>query len=563
MKFIKANKVYLIYTLLLVLVSVSFLFTNINYDAEYQLAMGLRILQGDAMITQMWEPHQTSAFLCAALIWLYTSITRTTTGLVLFTQVCGYLIRGGLGILLYRACRKLTDKEPALLAAMLYFLISPKEVLTPEFGNMQLWFSTLLFLCLVRFFSSEKTEYLILGAVSLCLAVLSYPSVIITYAAVVILLVKYSKKMGRDIALFSGTCVLIGGTFAGYLLWKNGWSTIIKCLEHALALEPSHTVDMLTKTLGHIRNIGMIFGMLLGVAAIGFVAAWFIKHKKVSGIDWFCISWFVLQIFLLVNILSTTNRGGYAFPFIVILCVGFIKRSLLSEEEKRFYDIAVWISLMSLIATLILSDHAFLQAVTYALILICASVLPIYRWYQQVASQQILKKTFLAGVHVFLCLIIFRSLFLHIPIYGRGQICSVLSDLALIRSGPAFGIITDEEGAARQRDSYAEWKEYIKAGDTIWLLGEPVDTLGYFYENVKIGAPTVMSTPTYNENLLYYWKLNPEKYPNVIALSSGFGELSWDLLKNEWLMQWIEEEYCADEIVDGNYWRYYIKYEND
>lgn len=564
MKFIKRNRLYLIYAMLLAMVSVSFVFTNISYDAEYQLAMGLRILQGDAMITQMWEPHQTSAFLCAALIWLYTSITHTTTGIVLFTQVCGYLIRGGISILLYRACRKLTDKEPALLVAMLYFLISPKEVLTPEFGNMQLWFSTLLFLCLIRYFSTEKTGYLIGGGtVSLCLAVLSYPSVIITYVAVVILLIKYSKKTGRDIALFSGTCALIGGSFAGYLLWKNGWTTIMTCLEHALALEPSHTVDMLTKTIGHVENIGMVLGMLLGVAVIGFVAAWFTGHGKVSKSSWFCISWFVLQFFFLLNILSTTNRGGYAFPFIVILWLGFIKRSLLSEEEKRFYDTAMWISLMSLIATLILSDHVFLQAVTYMLILICASVLPIYRWYQQAATQRFWKKTFLAALHVFLCLLIFRCLFLHIPIYGRGQICSVFSDLALIRSGPALGIITDEEGAARQRDSYAEWKEYVKEGDTIWLLGEPVDTLGYFYENVKIGAPTVMSTPTYNENLLYYWELNPEKYPNVIILSSSFGELSWDLLKNEWLMQWLEEEYCADEIIDGNYWRYYIKYENN
>lgn len=563
MKFVKVNKVSLIYALLLVMVSVSFLFTNINYDAEYQLAMGLRILQGDAMITQMWEPHQTSAFLCAVLIRLYTSVTHTTTGLVLFTQMCGYLIRVSISILLYRACRKLTDKEPALLAAMLYFLISPKEVLTPEFGNMQLWFSTLLFLCLIRYFSTEKTAYLLLGAVSLCLAVLSYPSVIITYAAVVILLIKYSGKTGRDIVLFTGTCALIGGTFAGYLLWKNGWTTIVKCLEHALALEPSHTVDMLTKTMGHIQNIGMIIGMLLGVAAIGFAAAWMIGRGQVSGKSWFCAFWFVLQIFLLFNILSTTNRGGYAFPLIVILCAGFLKRSLLSEKEKRFYDTAGWISLMSLIATLILSDNAFLQAVTYMLILICASVLPLYRWYRQAAARRFWKKAFLAALHTFLCLLIFRCLFLHIPIYGRGQICSVLSDLSLIRSGPALGIITDEEGAVRQRDSYAEWKEYVKEGDTVWLLGEPVDTLGYFYENVKIGAPTVMSTPTYNENLLYYWELNPEKYPNVIALSSYYGSLSWDLLKNEWLMQWLEEEYCADEIIDGRYWRYYIKHENN
>lgn len=563
MKILKQKKIYWIYAVLLTMVSISFLFTNINYDAEYQLAMGLRLLKGDAMITQMWEPHQTSAFLCAILIKLYTSVTHTTTGIVLFTQAAGYLIRGSISILIYRGIKGLSDKEPALLAAMLYFLVSPKEVLTPEFGNMQLWFSTLLFLSLIHYFKTNKLRYLILGAVSLCLGVLSYPSIIITYAAVVIVLISYSQTAAKDIAVFTGVCAGIGGTFGGYLLWKKGLTTIINCLEHALALEPTHTVDMLTKTLAHIKNIGMILGMLLGVAVIGFIVEWLISHREVSKRRWFFSSWFVLQICLFINILSTTNRGGYAFPFMVFLGLGFSKRNLLSVEEKRFYHTALWISTMSLIATLVLSDNAFLQAVTYMLILICASVLPVYRWYQQICTQHLWKKTFLAGMHVFLCLIIFRCLFLHIPIYGRGQICSVLSDLALIRSGPAIGIITDEEGAARQRDSYQEWREYIKEGDTIWLLGEPVDTLGYFYEEVEIGAPTVMSTPTYNENLLYYWELNPEKYPNVIALTSSYGELSWELQSNQWLMKWLEEEYCADEIIDGNYWRYYIKYENN
>lgn len=563
MKALKHKKIYLIYAILLIMVSVSFLFTNINYDAEYQLAMGLRLLKGDAMITQMWEPHQTSAFLCAVLIWIYTAITHTTTGIVLFTQAAGYLIRGSLSILMYRAIKDVSDKEPALLAAMFYFLISPKEVLTPEFGNMQLWFCTLLFLSLIHYFKTNKLRYLIYGAISLCFGVLSYPSIIITYAAVVIVLISCSQRAGRDIAVFTGVCAGIGGSFGGYLIWKKGLATIINCLEHALALEPTHTVDALTKTVAHIKNIGMILGMLLGVAAIGIVLECCIRRKKISQKSWFFSSWFVLQVFLLMNILSTTNRGGYAFPFIVIIGLGFSKRNLLSVDEKRFYDTAMWISTMSLIATLVLSDNAFLQAVTYMLILICASVLPIYRWYQQISAQHLWKKMFLSGMHIFLFLIIFRCLFLHIPIYGRGQICSVLSDLALIRSGPAMGIITDEEGAARQRDSYREWQEYIKEGDTVWLLGEPVDTLGYFYENVEIGAPTVMSTPTYNENLLYYWELNPEKYPNVIALTSSYGELSWELQNNQWLMEWLEEEYCADEIIDGNYWRYYIKYENN
>ena len=228
----------------------------------------------------------------------------------------------------------------------------------------------------------------------------------------------------------------------------------------------------------------------------------------------------------------------------------------MSDTEKRMYDMAMAVSLMNLLATLVLSDNAFIQAITYMLIWICASVVPLYRWYEQMEKKS-LRRVVSGGFHIWLILILFRIIFIHIPIYGRGQICSLLDELGLIRSGPAMGIITDELGAAMQRDSMEEWGQFVKPGDTIWILGEPVDTLGYLYEDVEVGAPTVMSTPTYNEKLLYYWELNPEKYPDVVILASGYGNLSWELSQNTWLMDWLENEYCADKVTDGTYWRYY------
>ena len=281
--------------------------------------------------------------------------------------------------------------------------------------------------------------------------------------------------------------------------------------------------------------------------------------ESFSYTKWLLISWYVLQFMFLLNILSAENRGGYGIPLFCIIVFGFAKRKLLSEQETVLYNSALGIGTMSLISTLLLSDHAFLLAIPYMLVTVCISVLPLYRWFENLKTKKHLAQMFTVAIHIFLLLIIFRALFIHVPMHGRGQICSILDDLALIRSGPAIGIITNEEGAARQRDSMTEWKQYVKPGDTIWLLGEPVDTLGYLYEDVEVGAPTVMSTPTYNSNLLYYWELNPDKYPDVVILSSSFGELSWDLLKNEWLLDWLEKEYCADQVIDGNYWRYYIK----
>ncbi len=564
------NKRYIFfYGVLLAIVSVSFIFTNVSYDAEYQMAMAYRMIKGDAMLLEMWEPHQTSAFLCALFMKLYMMITGTTTGVVLFLQLAGLIIRGGLSVLIYRAFLSVTDRIPALAAAVLYMLISPKDLLIPEFGNMQLWFATGMFLAMWEYFSVQKVIYLVTAAVSFCLGIFSYPSFIIAYIAALFLLYQYSAYKKRDIFIFTSICTAIGIGFAGYFLYALGFDTILTCLSSALSLEPSHTISFWDKIVGFAANITAVAAAFIIIAALGYVTekiTGFANGNKNGGKShfvtnrWLLLSGYVLSLFVFLNIVSARNRSWYSVILIAILGLGFIKRKLLAESERQLYNCAFWIGSMNLICTLLLSDHPLLPAVPYMLITICASVLPIYRWFQKsLAGEKGMHKMFVSGVHIVLLLLIFRGVFLHVSMYGRSQTCSLLSDLALIRSGPAIGIITDEEGAARQRDSMAEWKAYIKAGDTIWLAGNPLDTMGYLYEDVEVGAPTVMSTPTYNEQLLKYWEMNPEKYPDVVILSSSFGELSWELLNNEWLLSWLEEEYCAESVIDGNYWRYYFK----
>ena len=564
------NKICIFYGFMLTLVCISFVFTNISYDADYQMAMAYRMIKGDSLITGMWEPHQTSAFLCAIFMKLYMMITGTTTGIVLYIQVVGLLIRSVLCMFLYKEMKELVGVEAAQIGAVIYFLNSPKDLLTPEFSNMQLWFATLMFLALVHYFQSQKMYQLMLAALWLCLGVFSYPSFIVSYVAAFIILWRYSNKKIRDIAVFTGVCAGIGGAFVGYMLWDIGLEMIITCVSSALKLEPSHTIDITQKVLGHAWSLVQLFALPAACVAVGFAIEYIgsllkykngkdLTKKPISKVRTIVFAWCALELLFLLNILSVENRGGYGYTFLFILLLGFSKRNLLSVTEKRMYTSAVWISIMNLFATLLLSDHAFLQAVPYMLIAVSVSVLPLYRWYEQIKVDISIKKWFVTSIHIYLLLLIFRALFIHIPIYGRGQICSVLDDLALIRSGPAIGIITDEDGAARQRDSMKEWELYIKEGDTIWILGEPVDTLGYLYKDVEVGAPSVMSTPTYNSEILYYWELNPDKYPDVVILASGFGELTWELLRNEWLMGWLEDEYQAEMIIDGNYWRYYFK----
>ena len=59
-----------------------FIFTELNIDTEYAIAMSWRMLEGDFMLENMWEPHQTSAFLLAFIIKIYTAVTGTKEGIL-------------------------------------------------------------------------------------------------------------------------------------------------------------------------------------------------------------------------------------------------------------------------------------------------------------------------------------------------------------------------------------------------------------------------------------------------------------------------------------------------
>lgn len=135
-------------------------FFDYTMDEEYQLMMGYRTLRGDCLFKEMWEPHQTSAFLCTILMWVYKTLTGTYTGVLIYLRVCTTLIQAGISLCLYRVLRQLLERNYALLCALIYFNMVPKIIQIPDFSNMQLWFFTLTVLCLLQYYLQKtgKTQ---------------------------------------------------------------------------------------------------------------------------------------------------------------------------------------------------------------------------------------------------------------------------------------------------------------------------------------------------------------------------------------------------------------------
>lgn len=560
-----SNKLYLIYAVLFFISLISMLFTNISYDGEYQVAMAYRFLKGDKPLIQMWEPHQTSIFLCAILMKLYITVVGSATGIMIYLQLCGLFIRSVIGFLFAKTICRYADRLPGIAVFFMYIMLSPKDLLTPEFSNMQFWFGTLVLLSMIQYFDSFKRIWLILSAVSLCLAVLSYPSMLLLYFGVSYILLRYSEKAKTDLLLFTIVCAAIGSFFLVYLFATVDFETAIICLKCALSIEPSHTVNLFDKTLGHIQNLCLILarlGVMLGIAFVLQQLQFFLfKTKDRSGQFHSIVfySWLISLTYLLYFVVIAENRGAYGYPLALIMIYGFVNRKLLTKSEQKFYNIALIVALSNLFATLLLSDHPFLQAVPYMLTFVCASVLPIYKRFLLLKDNKTLRKIFVFSLHMFFLVIVFRNIYLHTPISQRSQINTIIDENSFIRTGPLKFIYTNDSGAAMHRDSYIEWQKYISDGDKVWIMAEPCDTMGYLYKDVEVSAPTVMSTPTYNESLEYYFQVNPDKMPDVIVLSSYCGTLSDNLVSNDWILNWIETKYQPAEVIDGIYWRYYFK----
>ncbi|MCR5715951.1 MAG: hypothetical protein K6G23_03805, partial [Lachnospiraceae bacterium] len=126
----------------------------------------------------------------------------------------------------------------------------------------------------------------------------------------------------------------------------------------------------------------------------------------------------------------------------------------------------------------------------------------------------------------------------------------------IIEQGPAKGILVEYMQGYITESTWEEFHTYVAPGDSLLVMD--TNTLCVMYvEDVNVSNSTTICSPTFDENLLDYWERNPEKYPDVIAVQCWYGECKYDA--DTWMMQWIEDQFGASQVIDGKYFRYYIR----
>lgn len=560
-----------------VLAALKVIFVDYTLDEEYQVVMAYRRLTGDQLFGAMWEPHQTSAFACVWLMRLFQAVTGGTTGVVLFLRVCTTGIQILLSTWLCRVLKGCLKGEYAFLLGLCYFNIVPKIIQIPEFSNLQVWFFTVIVLSLIRYYEKRHRLWLLWAGIGMAFEVLAYPSCLLLFPMLLISIFLLSggrKKDGgnrkgafTDCLIIAGVCAGSALIWLGYVLYHVPPETFLRNLGYMLSFDPTHELAPVTgsKIANLSAGVGRLELLLLMIAAAG-TGAWlligYVQERKGNS-EPHRLS--VLAVLLVlaaegVQVFYWTVLGsGYEMPMIHLLALMLAATLVwrVTGLRKKVLIVGYAGSLVSIAAVIYMSDLTPEYAIPHGMtgaILAAAMVV--------MGLEAELGEGSRRWIRIFLISLVLVSVFGkgYTLRGGKTETNSVLGIRSVVKEGPAAGIFMNYMQAYITNSTYEEFQTYVKEGANCLVVTNMVGTAGtspYLFQNCQVCHFSVVDPTTYDERLLTYWELYPEKEPDVIVVDCWYGQLNEK--EDSWIMQYIEKEFGYDRTVDGKYVRYYFR----
>ena len=591
------------------LAALKVIFVDYTMDEEYQVVMAYRRLTGDSLFGEMWEPHQTSAFACVWLMRLFLAVTGSTAGVVLFLRVCTTVIQIVLSWWLYRVLSDYTRKEYALMLGLAYFNISPKIIQIPEFANLQVWFFTVVILSLIQYYQDPKkiTEvaqtcrrglshrlWLVLAGVGMALEVLSYPSCLILFPFFLVCIFAQSKgtelspgegvrpqradgasqrtkncrkRALADCLIFAGVCGISAVIWLGYVFSSVSPETFLRNVGYVISADAthnfSHTEESKMMLLAH--SAGMLVVPLI-IIVLTSLFAWmlhyFIERRRgtVKSLKFSVPAVFLVLASEAVQVYYwVILRKGYEEPMIHLLVLFLAAVSVWRSADGRKKVLVTGLvgSVFSIAAVIYLSDLGAWYALPHGMLgALFALLILIYALENEIGER--------SDRWIWILLVSTVAMF----IFGKGftlragktETNTVLGIRGIVKEGPAAGIFTNYMQAYITNCTYEEFEEYVEEGANCLIVTNMAGTAGtspYLFRDCNICHFSIVDPTSYDERLLTYWSLYPEKQPDVIVVDCWYGQLIER--EDSWIIQYIKNEFNYSRVADGMYVRYYLR----
>lgn len=568
-----------------VLSGVKAVFVSLDIDESYAVAQAYRMVRGDRLIMDMWEPHQFSAFLSALFAAPYIWITGTTDYLLIYLRVVGICIHVGLGIGLYRLLRRRFDRLFCLLLLLLHLNFLPKWVQLPEFEVMHYWFLLAIFLLLGGYFEKDKPggpgQLLCPFAAGICLAgcVLCYPTMLLLYPfylfGICMLERQYHHRRGgavwRGGLFFTAGCLVSGLFLLGYLFSYMSLSELRLYLGY-IFLDTSHTTYTQAEKwriyLGQWGQEGLQYLIDLLVAAGILLIGWLVrrmcrkkKEPAAKNVEWWGVVLFLIAalemqwIAVYGFLLDDQNQFYQQLRYIAVLLPGLYLAVRYRRQMAMWLYLCVLPGFVSLPAVLFITNMNTNVSYSKAFLGVLGAFLICYQYGKEVVCGE-KRSRLLAGLQGFTALSMLIGLFVCRLLLVRVTGClpvTILAPMEQMTAGPEKGIFILRDTARVWNDNYQQLEGLVEAGDRMLYFG--AENLIYVAADCEIAAPSTQGTTVYNEMYLYYYEEHPERKPNVIVLDKTYsGESIYPYsYENQTLLDWLAEEYADAERIETDY----------
>ena len=562
------------------------IFVGVDNDETYGIVLGYRLAMGDRLLLEMWEPHQTSAIFTALLIkpflWLGGG---SVTFLNLYLRVVYFVIHGLVSYSVYCTFRLWgageNDSEHkgecAKWLGLIYFVSIPKCICIPEYSNLHIWFFTLFCLSFVWFYFERspvqgKWPILLLGGIFLTADVLAYPSMVLLYPFGLLLIWwKDKEQRGEGIRskerysnnhfwtkalLFTLPCVIGAIVLGGYVFSYMTWEQIGEVLPYILG-DGSHDVSAAEKWSKVLISVGEMAGFLAaGAVAAGVCTlvsgTWYQRtgKGKLNRREWLDLFGAVMFGILILQQFYCwfTSEFNASYPHIIYLylCLLGIYYSGKTAGKQRMGLYLIGLSAVSYISIILMSNWEPIHLIPYLIVGVLGGL---FYWYRYLEEQyRIGRKLF--GM---ICgLLVFSNIFGYCYlIIGGAQVHSTIFDVGgYSREGLRKGIIAEYMSAYRYNTNYKSWAEAIPEGSNVLFVG--TDPAFYMLGDCVIASGSTISTPTFDESLLAYWEMNPDRYPDAVVFDCMWGSIEI-VEEDSFIMQWVKEEFGYTEMLEYPY----------
>lgn len=534
------------------------IFVGADSDEGYGIVLSYRLVMGDRLLLQMWEPHQTSAIFTALFTAPFIWLTGGGTFLNIYLRIIYFLIHGIVTVMVYRtfrACVLHEEKEKAFWISLVYFVSSPKCIYIPEYSNLHMWFFTLLCLSAIWYDSVEfplKSNRYVIPAVAgifLVCDVLAYPSMILLFPIFFAFFWRRSADK-RMCAFFVLPCILGGVLFCGYLLTYMTIGEILQMIPHILD-DGSHQSGSWEKVADWLSDFGgvAVNFLITGLAAGGLAKLYCrIRKKRRSFSCSFLFFFFLLQtVYQFYCWFTSDYNASYPHLLYLFILLSGIYCYYKSGKKGKSGIYLILFSFAAYFSVMVLSNWSPVHLMPYFILGVLGGL--VY-WGDYFKEQAVLLAE--RALPVLCGILVFSNVFGYCWLYiGGGWIhSSILTVGGIHKDGLRKGILTSYMSAYQYNSDLSAWREAVPEGSTCLFVGP--QQVYYMFGDSKIAAPSTISTPVYDESLLDYWDINPDRYPDVVVVESWFGDMR-GAAEGSFIRQWLEEEFQAVQVTDYAY----------